>query len=143
MGLRTRRRSRRRGRADLAGDAGGGAALHLGDAGAQVCVSEVAGEQGAGEVAQARLADLVAQLAVLVGEGEDDVEAESGLVVRAPLVEQRLHGLLAALALGLHGIVVAVDEHGDEGLHRVLEGLLDVHMVRAPIVVRRAPCAGP
>lgn len=119
--------------ADGARDDAGAATLQLADARAGVLVGQRAREQRARQVAQADLADLVAQLAVAVGELEDHVEREARLVVRAPFVEKRLDGLLAALALGFHRVVVAVDEHGDEGLHGVLKCLIDVHARHLPI----------
>ena len=114
--------------ADLARDGAGGAALHLADGGAQVRVGEVAGEQRAGEVAQARLAHLVAELAVAICQVQDHVKLKTWFIVCAPFVHQGFQGLLAALALGLHGVVVAVDEHGDKRLAVVLERLLCIHI---------------
>ena len=119
---------RRGRRGPHARDGAGGAALHLADGGAQVRVGEVAGEQRAGEVAQARLADLVAELAVAICQVQDHVKLKTRFIVCAPFVHQGLQGLLAALTLGLHGVVVAVDEHGDKRLAVILKRLLCIHI---------------
>ena len=116
--------------ADLAHDGRGGALLHLADGGAGVGVGQAARKRRGRHVAQARLANLVAQVAVAVGQVAHGGKVEAGVVLGGKVLSlEHLEGLLALLALGLHGAVVAVDKHGDKRLALVFECLRYVHML--------------
>lgn len=81
-------------------------------------------------VAQARLANLVAQVAVAVGQVAHGGKVEAGVALGSKVLGlEHLEGLLSLLALGLHGAVIAVDKHGDKRLALVFECLRNIHML--------------
>ena len=116
--------------ADLAHDGRGGALLHLADGGAGVGIGQAARERCGRHVAQARLANLVTQVAVTVGQVAHSGKVEAWVALGGKVLGlEHLEGLLALLALGLHGAVVAVDKHGDKRLTLVFECLRNIHML--------------
>ena len=124
--------------ADLAHDGRGGALLHLADGGAGVGVGQAARKRRGRHVAQARLANLVAQVAVAVGQVAHGGKVEAGVVLGGKVLGfEHLEGLFAFLTLGFHGAVVAVDKHGDKRLALVFECLRYVHML---LLARAASC---
>ena len=124
--------------ADLAHNGRGGALLHLADGGAGVGVGQAARERRGRHVAQARLANLVAQVAVAVGQVAHGGKVEAGVALGGKVLGlEHLEGLLALLALGLHGAVIAIDKHGDKRLALVFECLRNIHML---LLGRAASC---
>ena len=94
--------------ADFAHNGRGGALLHLADGGAGVGIGQAARERRGRHVAQTRLANLVAQVAVAVGQVAHGGKVEAGVALGGKVLGlEHLEGLLALLALGLHGAVVA------------------------------------
>ncbi len=124
--------------ADLAHDRRGGALLHLADGSAGVGIGQAARERRGRHVAQARLANLVAQVAVAVGQVAHSGKVEAGVALGGKVLGlEHLEGLLALLALGLHGGVIAIDKHGDKRLALVFECLRNIHML---LLGRAASC---
>ena len=110
--------------ADLAHDRRGGALLHLTDGGAGVGIGQAARKRRGRHVAQARLANLVAQVAVAVSQVAHGGKVEAGVALGGKVLGfEHLKGLLALLALGLHGAVIAIDKHGNKRLALVFECL--------------------
>lgn len=100
------------------------------DAGAQVLVAHAACEAAVAGVVEPLDAHLVAQLAVAVGEVEDDVVAKAGVVVLGELLAQRRERLLVLLPLRVHGAeAAAVDDLWEYERVCVLECLCHVHVV--------------
>ena len=114
--------------ADLAHNRCGGALLHLADGGAGVGVGQAARERRGRHIAQACLANLVAKVAVAVGQVAHGGKVEAGVVLGSKILGlEHLEGLFALLALGLHGTVIAIDKHRDKRLAFVFECLRNVH----------------
>ena len=98
--------------------------LHLTDGRAGVGIGQAARKRRGRHVAQACLANLVAQVAVAVSQVAHGGKVEAGVALGGKVLGlEHLEGLLALLALGLHGAVVAVDKHGDKRLALVFECL--------------------
>ena len=110
--------------ADLAHNGRGGALLHLADGGAGVGIGQAARKRRGRHVAQACLANLVAQVAVAVGQVAHGGKVEAGVDLGGKVLGlEHLEGLFALLALGLHGAVIAIDKHGNKRLALVFECL--------------------
>lgn len=98
--------------------------MHLADGGAGVGIGQTARKRRGRHVAQARLANLVAQVAVAVGQVAHGGKVEAGVALGSKILGlEHLEGLLALLALGLHGAVIAIDKHGNKRLALVFECL--------------------
>ena len=116
--------------ADLAHDRRGGALLHLADGGAGVGVGQAARQRRGRHVAQARLANLVAQVAIAVGQVAHGGKVKAGVALCGKVLGlEHLEGLFALLTLGFHGAVIAIDKHGDKRLALVFECLRNVHIL--------------
>ena len=110
--------------ADFAHDGCRGALLHLTDGGAGVGVGKAARKRRGRYVAQTRLADLITQIAVAVGQVAHGGKVEAGVALGGKVLGfEHLKGLFALLALGLHGAVIAIDKHGNKRLALVFECL--------------------
>ena len=110
--------------ADLAHDGRGSALLHLADGGAGVGVGQAARKRRGRHVAQARLANLVAQVAVAIGKVAHGGKVEAGVALGGKVLGlEHLEGLFAFLTFGFHGAVIAIDKHGNKRLALVFECL--------------------
>ena len=98
--------------------------MHFADGGAGVGIGQAARKRRGRHVAQACLANLVAKVAVAVGQVAHGGKVEAGVVLGSKILGfEHLKGLFALLALGLHGAVIAIDKHGDKRLTLVFECL--------------------
>lgn len=98
--------------------------LHLTDGRAGVGIGQTTRKRRGRHVAQTRLANLVAQVAVAIGQVTHGGKVEAGVVLGGKILGfEHLESLLTLLALGLHGAVIAIDKHGNKRLALVFECL--------------------